>query len=183
MFIDDNPLNLEEVSHLIPEIHIRSHEFIGDILATHFLSGKDDVELRRLNQYRLLEKRKADEGAASGDLTSFLRSSNIRVRFDHDVMGNLDRAVELINRTNQLNFTKQRLPEDFSKAREELPTLISSHEVRVALVGVRDNYDDHGWCGIYILHNNGNCSISRFPAEFLVCKSRLGYIAGSAALS
>ena len=74
----------------------------------------------RLSQYQLLQRRQTDEKAAGGDNTAFLRDSNIRVSIEHDLEPHLDRAIELINRTNQLNFTKNRLPEDMDAARAEL---------------------------------------------------------------
>jgi FkbH-like protein len=167
MFIDDNPINLEEAKFLVPDLQIRSNTFIDQILGDPLFTGKDDPALTRLNQYKLLERRKSDEAAAGADVADFLRASNIRVRFDYQVIDNLDRAVELINRTNQLNFTKQRLPDDAASAREALRNLISSHEVRAALIGVRDNYGDHGWCGIYIQRQNGTLLQFAFSCRIL----------------
>ena len=85
-------------------------------------TGKDDRQLSRLAQYKLLERRHADALTAEGDNKAFLRSCDIRLEliYDFDDETNLDRAVELINRTNQLNFTKRRLPEDPVAARHEL---------------------------------------------------------------
>ena len=81
--------------------------------------------LTRLNQYKMLEKRKADEVAAGPDPTEFLRESDIRIYLEFDVEKQIDRAVELINRTNQLNFTKQRLSEDTDLAKGELKGLLA----------------------------------------------------------
>ena len=167
MFIDDNPINLEEARHLVPGLQTQSHEFIPQILGSPLFKGKDDRLLTRLNQYKMLEKRQADVSAASGAIEDFLRKSNIRVRFDHNVLGNVNRAVELINRTNQLNFTKVRLPDDATAAAAALEKELSSHEVQAALVGVRDNYGDHGWCGIYILHTNGSLRQFAFSCRIL----------------
>lgn len=82
--------------------------------------------------------------------TDFLRESDIRVRLDFELERNLDRVVELINRTNQLNFTKARLPEAHQDARAAAVKLISAPFNQGALVHVRDRYGDHGYCGIYI---------------------------------
>jgi FkbH-like protein len=167
LFIDDNPINLQEALHSVPGIQIESPELIPMMLADSRFQGKDDPALERLEQYKKLERRKADEAAASGDVADFLRASDIRVRFDFEVIDHLDRAVELINRTNQLNFTKVRLPENPTEARDALRHLIASHEVRVALVGVRDKYGDHGWCGIYVLHNDGRLIHFAFSCRIL----------------
>jgi len=167
LYIDDNPINLEEARHHVAGIATATHEFIPSLLSDPRLRGKADPELTRLAQYRMLQQRKIDEANTVGDNREFLRASHISVRFDYEVVGNLDRAIELINRTNQLNFTKLRLPEDLETARRDFEKLLSSHEVRAALVGVSDKYGDHGWCGIYVLHNNGRLIHFAFSCRIL----------------
>jgi FkbH-like protein len=150
MFIDDNPSNLAEVRDAVPGIQARDHTFVSEILAHPLFKGKDDSALKRLQQYKLLEKRKADEAGAGVDVVQFLRDSEIRVELDFDIEGNLDRAVELINRTNQLNFTKARLSDDPETARRELRATLAAYHRQAALVRVKDRYGDHGYCGIYV---------------------------------
>lgn len=150
MFIDDNPSNLAEVRDMVPGIQVRDHTFVPGILAHPLFKGKDDSALKRLQQYKLREKRKADEVGAGTDVVQFLRDSEIRVELDFDIEGNLDRAVELINRTNQLNFTKARLPDDPETARRELRETLAAYHRQGALVRVKDRYGDHGYCGIYV---------------------------------
>ena len=70
---------------------------------------------------------------------------------EHDLEPHIDRAVELINRTNQLNFTKNRLPEDPAEARAELRELLSQYTIQAGIISVRDRYGDYGYCGLYIM--------------------------------
>ena len=149
LFIDDNSLNLREAEHFVPGLQTADVDIIPTILASPLFKGKDDKKLSRLNQYRLLETRKADEAIAS-DNTEFLRSCDIRVEIERNVEANIDRAIELINRTNQLNFTKKRLPEDPEQARAELegdtgPFCNAGWTYRVT-----DRYGDYGYCGFYL---------------------------------
>ncbi len=120
LLIDDNHLNLEEAKFFSPGLQIASESIIPSLLSDPRFRGKDDHGLTRLNQYKVLEARKADERrvrqSAGGDNIDFLRSSDIRVRIETDVEAHLDRAIELINRTNQLNFVKRRLPENTEAA-------------------------------------------------------------------
>lgn len=153
LFIDDNPMNLEEVRQSVAGIQVQSHEFIPQIAASPLFAGKDDRELTRLAQYKLLETRKRDEQAAGGDNTDFLRRSDIRVYIEHDVHAHLDRAIELINRTNQLNYTKRRLPEDLEAARQALSVQLRHHGNQAGLVRVVDRYGDYGFVGFYLLRN------------------------------
>ena len=106
-----------------------------------------------LKQYKLLEARKRAESAADGpDNTDFLRRSNIRVRIEHHIEAHIERAVELINRTNQLNFTKRRLPEvDLAEAARQLLEAVNGFDTQAGLVHVEDNYGDYGFVGLYVL--------------------------------
>jgi len=149
LFIDDNPMNLHEAQHFAPGLQIADETVIGGLLDDPMLRGKQDAQLSRLAQYRLLEKRKTDEAQAGGDPREFLRASNIRVSILHDIGDHLDRVVELINRTNQLNFTKVRLPEDVTEARAQLAEQLASFRWQVGLVKVVDKYGDYGFCGFY----------------------------------
>jgi FkbH-like protein len=154
LFIDDNASNRNEVLHSVPGIQACDETIISQILSSPLLKGKDDSDLTRLKQYKLLSKRHEDEQAATvaGQTNfDFLRASNIKIRLEFDIRKHADRAVELINRTNQLNFTKNRLPEDPEAAREELFSLISRYDVQAGLVNVTDRYGDYGFVGFYAI--------------------------------
>jgi FkbH-like protein len=153
LFIDDNAMNRAEAQHFVPGIQVADETVIPSLLDNPLCRGKDDSGLTRLAQYRLLQRRQADEKAAGGDNTAFLRESNIRISIEHDLEPHLDRAIELINRTNQLNFTKNRLPEDPAEARAELRALLSGYTVQAGIVRVRDNYGDYGYCGFYVMRS------------------------------
>ncbi len=149
LFIDDNPLNLREAEHFVPGLQVADVDIIPTILASPLFKGKNDEKLSRLNQYKLLETRKAD-AAVSSDNTEFLRSCNITVEIERDIESNIDRAIELINRTNQLNFTKRRLSEDPEQARAELREILAHFATQAGLVRVTDRYGDYGYCGFYL---------------------------------
>ena len=161
MFIDDNPLNLEEARRCCPDLQTRTPGFIKDMLGDPLFRGKDDRELTRLKQYKILEQRRADQQSAGADIDQFLRDSEIEVTFDYNIEENLDRFIELINRTNQLNFTKRRLPENQEEARAEARTIIDSYSTQAALIMVRDRYGDHGYCGVYV-HDSEVRGLSHF---------------------
>jgi FkbH-like protein len=156
LFIDDNPMNRAEARHFVPGLQVADETTIPALLDHPLLRGKDDSQLTRLAQYRLLQRRQTDEKAAGRDTTGFLRDSNIRVSIEHDLEPHLDRAIELINRTNQLNFTKNRLPEDLDTARAELRAMLSGYSVQAGIVRVRDNYGDYGYCGFYLMRSGSS---------------------------
>jgi FkbH-like protein len=158
LFIDDNPQNLSEAKFFSPQIQVGDENLIPLILGDARFAGKNDENLSRLEQYKLLERRKKDEVAAGSDNQRFLRSCDIRVFIENDIEAHIDRAVELINRTNQLNFTKLRLPEEMEQARTALREMLARFNVQAGLIRVADNYGDYGYCGFFTVERTGNGS-------------------------
>ncbi len=154
LFIDDNPANRAEAAAFVPGLQIADETIIPELANHSLLQGKPDPDLSRLAQYRLLERRHVAQ-KASGGTQDFLRASGITVAFENDLEPHLDRVIELINRTNQLNFTKNRLPEDLGEARAELRKFLTQHNVQAGLLRVKDNFGDYGFAGFYALraHN------------------------------
>lgn len=152
LFIDDNPMNLNEARHYVPNLQVSDETIIPFLLTNPLCRGKDDQSLTRLNQYKLLESRKSDVNSYS-DTTEFLRASGIQVTIEHDIEPHYERAVELINRTNQLNFTKHRLPEDPAAAIKSLQNQLSGFMKHAGLVHVRDRYGDYGFVGFYLVRS------------------------------
>jgi FkbH-like protein len=150
LFIDDNPGNRAEAVAHVPGLQVADISIIPDLLTLPACRGKDDDGLNRLKQYQLLQRRKTDARAAGDDNLAFLRGSNIRVAIEPNIGAHLDRAIELINRTNQLNFTKARLPDDPDAARQALLKQANLYFHQAGLVRVWDDYGDYGFCGIYI---------------------------------
>jgi len=156
MFIDDNPNNRGEAADLVPGLQVADEHFIGQILSDPRFKGKDDSGFSRLQQYKLLEQKKQDELKSSGSNEEFLRSCDVRVFIDYNVEANIDRAVELINRTNQLNYTKRRLPEDPEEARRQLRAEISKLNHHAGLIRVADKYGDYGYVGFFLTRSTGS---------------------------
>lgn len=112
LFVDDNPVNLREVAHAIPEIQLLditrpdADDHLAGLLAVT-PPGKSRVE-----RYRMLERRKADRAAVPAlSNHAFLRTCGIRATAPY-LMDNLDfapRIADLINRSNQLNYTGSRV--------------------------------------------------------------------------
>ena len=150
LFIDDNPSNRAAVAADMPALRVASETFIAEIPGHALFKGRPDEGLTRLKQYKLLETRAAERDLAA-DPKAFLRASGIRVEIVSDLKPHLERIVELVNRTNQLNFTKKRFSEDTPTAIRQLKDLIAgpSPWVNAGLVRVRDNYGDYGYCGFY----------------------------------
>lgn len=168
IFIDDNPANRAEAEQCVPGIQIADETLVGRILDDPRFRGKGDPGLTRLAQYKMLESRNVDAILRGTDNKAFLRRSDIRVIIEPDVASHIDRAVELVNRTNQLNFTKRRLPEDIEAARAMLVGEITPFWARSGLVRVIDRYGDHGFCGFFVLLADEQRTATDKPAGLLV---------------
>lgn len=143
LFLDDNHMNLEEARFYNSQLHVHGPEFIPEILVHPAFKGKDDQSHSRLKQYKILEK-KAEEKQGYTSNEEFLRSSQIKVHFITDLKPHNERLHELLNRTNQLNYTKKRL------SVEEVEQLISDHTEK-ALIEVSDRFGNYGIAGFYAL--------------------------------
>ncbi len=151
LFIDDNASNRAEAAMHVPGLRTADETIIPTLLNHKLCAGKNDSSLTRLKQYQLLHRRKMAEKKAGSDNITFLRLSNIRVTIEPNIEAHLDRAIELINRTNQLNFTKARLPDDIALAKEELIKIVRLYYNQAGLIKVWDNYGNYGICGIYVI--------------------------------
>lgn len=151
LFIDDNVSNLREVEFYNPKIMVELPDILkNNFLDNEYLTGKNDIEHSRLKQYKVLEKRNEVKLTYSSN-EDFLRDSNIAITIIEDCITNLNRIVELIERTNQLNFTKIRLTE------QEVQNLLSDKNYSCACISVKDKFGDYGITGFYALKNNRLC--------------------------
>lgn len=112
LFIDDNPHNLAEVRHALPDIQTLdataadADEQLAGLLALQ--TGTRS----RVPEYRILEAKKRDRTAVAGQSNeAFLRASGLCAcaPFLMDNLEFVPRIAELINRANQLNYTQSRV--------------------------------------------------------------------------
>ena len=148
LFIDDNRVNLEEIRFLLPTI-MAAHpdDVLPRLLLLAETKGKDDSSRSRLKQYKRLEQKANDFRHTTLSNVDFLRQCEIKIRFCYNVEVHLDRVIELINRSNQLNFTKRRL--ETPEAVEAFKTALQRFDVFSSAIFVSDKYGDHGLVGFY----------------------------------
>ena len=171
VFIDDNPTNLQEVLFYNPEITILPEKdceaFFSFVKAENHFGGRS-----RLEKYKQLEKKTESRKSFTSN-EDFLHSSNIQLEFV-PVEGKalFDRLCELTERTNQLNFTKNRMTP------EELRALLKNPNVETRLIHATDNFGDYGFIGFYSLYQRNlihfvfscriiNMGIEQFVYQYL----------------
>ncbi|WP_282126641.1 HAD-IIIC family phosphatase [Marinifilum flexuosum] len=149
LFLDDNHLNLAEVEFYNQGIHTKEPDFIQEISKHKAFSGKDDTALSRLQQYKILEEKEKEKEHFSDNI-HFLESSNIHLAIIENLEPIIDRIHELINRTNQINYTKKRIDKN------ELEQLLKSTDYECKAVKVKDRFGEYGIVGFYALHKSKN---------------------------
>ena len=162
LFLDDNHMNLQEVKFFSPGMACvdaagstdGAQADLTGLLDLPQLKGKADKGHSRLQQYRVLETKESDQKEGNLSNEDFLRQSGIKVRVITDFDDQMDRVHELINRTNQLNFTKQRVNTPEEKA--ELARILRVPGVHAGLVQVQDRYGDYGIVGFFCVHKRFN---------------------------
>lgn len=147
LFIDDNPLNREEVLATCDGIMVSDVDVIESLCKYYEEITKKDASHERLKQYRILEEKKKFR-AISGSNIEFLKKSSIKVIIKNDCENHLDRIEDLVARSNQLNFTKIR------STKEEITTLLNDPEVKSGYISVSDNFGDYGIVGFYAYKND-----------------------------
>lgn len=145
LFIDDNLGNLNEVEFFNKGISVCEPSIIPFLLSSPFLKGKDDTQLSRLSQYKILEQKRAARESTSSSNDDFLRESEIKVTISTDVLPDIGRVFELVERTNQLNYTKYRC------SKEQLLDDINTDGVQCGHIAVQDRFGSYGISGFYLI--------------------------------
>ena len=145
VFVDDNPVELAEVSLQFPEVRCVAFPAHDDDLPAFLdtLAGlftrrsitAEDRERTELYRRRLAGMVPSDlEGA---DLTGFLEGLKMRLTIHDRSRGDRTRAVQLINKTNQFNLNGRRVTD------EEVGAILAAGG-RLITASLADRTGDHG---------------------------------------
>jgi len=142
LFLDDNAGNRKEAEYYNEGLMTGGPEEIPALFAYAESIPAKDEEHKRLKSYRVLEeKREAMKQSSSNE--AFLMESNIKVVLHKDCLSELPRVTELIQRTNQLNYTKKRLNE------KEVEELFQNPAYECGYVTAEDKFGSYGIVGFY----------------------------------
>ena len=141
LFIDDNSFNLNEAKFYCPDILTIDNP--SYVIKNLYFVNSFDINCSRLKEYKILEKKAIAKSLENYSNEEFLKRSNIRICIK-DVTPDIEpRICELVRRTNQLNFTKNRNLE-FNPQNEN------------KCVIVEDDFGNYGICGFYSLNKEKN---------------------------
>ena len=147
LFIDDNVVNLNEAKYYNEALMVSTPVVVSRLIDWVSCKSPNDINHERLNRYKVLEA-KSKRKSELGDNLKFLYSSNTQVKIETDCLNQIDRIHEMILRTNQLNYTKNRMSKD------DLLHLIQEKDVYSGYVRVHDDFGDYGIVGFFAVKNN-----------------------------
>jgi FkbH-like protein len=148
VFLDDNPFERERVKHALPDVLVPDLP-TDPMLYKRFLLKLDcfnsrstsTEDLKRTELYALEKERtKSKEGFSS--LEKWLESIDIKVKCEALQEDNLQRVLQLLNKTNQMNLTTSRYLED------ELLKIKNDSQIEFYSFSVKDNFGDAGLTGV-----------------------------------
>jgi len=165
LFIDDKFLNLKEAQHYCPNLNILDPNNI-DFDKTINNIIKSGQKKSRLEYYKILENKYEERINKNINNEDFLKLSDISVYIETFKQKHFDRVFELINRTNQLNFTKNRC------SKEELKECFNFNSY---VIYVYDKFGEYGLSGFVsfnkdVLHFLFSCRVLNMGVENYIFK-------------
>ena len=144
--IDDNPFERAEVSAALPMVECVDVTDLEQLRVLPRYQGSGSDEARSRRRYYLEEASRGDHLAAFGDdYIGFLRACRIvvvvRAFEEHD----FERVAELVQRTNQLNFSGHKY------TREEVRAIIGDSERDKFVIICSDKFGTYGTVGFCIV--------------------------------
>ncbi|MBN1294823.1 MAG: HAD-IIIC family phosphatase [Candidatus Latescibacteria bacterium] len=146
-FVDDQQFERDEVASLHKEVYCIDAAEIQSIPDMPCMKPRFVTEdsAKRRQMYIEDKKRAAVEERFEGSREEFLSGLNMRFMIRHATEGDLQRAVELTERTNQLNATGRTYNYD------ELNALRTSANHLLYVCSLEDSYGDYGRIGLALV--------------------------------
>jgi FkbH-like protein len=155
-FLDDNPVERQQVRGDLPEVAVielpaDAPQFAraireAPVFERLALSAED---AQRGDMYRVQRERQKLESAA-GSREDFYRSLEQEAEIGRVTGATLARVAQLTQKTNQFNLTTRRYTE------QEIERMSDSPDWRVYWLRVRDRFSDNGLVGVAALRRNGH---------------------------
>ena len=142
IFVDDNRFERAEVAAAVPGIEVLPDSALPGLLDHPRLQGAVTAESRRRRlMYREAGARAEAAAAYGSDYREFLRACEIRVEIRPPRPDEHQRIAELVQRTNQLNFSGRK----YTPA--EVGGLLADPRFDKLVLRCRDRYGDYGIVG------------------------------------
>ncbi len=161
VFVDDNEAERAAMRIHLPEVAVVEFpaetaelpERMRRVYEEYFWSFKLTEEDReKTRQYRE-EKQRRDERAAAASYEDYLRSLETKIRLARVTPERMERAVQLMNKTNQFNVCTLRM--DVT----QLNRYLAEENGQLIMAEVSDKYGNSGWVAEFLYHTQGSAAI------------------------
>jgi len=154
-FVDDNPFELDEVARTCPEVLCLNAEVLSSLSDDPRFQGNGTREASSRRQlYRDAAKRETAQESFGQDYLGFLSSCEVRLDISPFEPHDAERVAELVQRTNQLNFSGHK------HTRSELQDILSNPLLEKFVLKSQDRYGSYGTVGF--------CIVERAPSAILI---------------
>lgn len=142
LFVDDNQFELEEVAGALPTVTCVNAREISNLRSDPRLQGSTTAESKRRRwMYREAMSREQEERNFGEDFFGFLRSCQISLRIIPYESKYFERVCELLQRTNQLNFSGRKYQ------RAEVDALLARERLNKWVLECSDKFGSYGVVG------------------------------------
>jgi FkbH-like protein len=146
-FIDDSPFERDQVKSLNPEVRVYDALDYNQLPSLPEFNPRVSSESHLRRQLYLYEKTRQEElSSFDGDYLSFLKSCEIALNIDKASIEKIDRIQELVQRTNQLNFSGNRYQ------REQIEKILTDQNKDTYIIDCQDKYGIYGTIGFAIVN-------------------------------
>lgn len=145
-FIDDSPFELAEVGETLPMVRCISVDQLSSVSEDPRFAGSDSPDAKSRRQYYQTAALREQTQASYGDnYVEFLAHSNIRLTIKKYDPDDFERVAELVQRTNQLNFSGKKYK------REEIADLLMRSDIDKYVLVCVDKFGSYGTVGFSIV--------------------------------
>ena len=175
VFVDDNALEIEEVKIALPEINciqfpeevVSFSNMLEKLHELFQISNITKEDADRTELYKRMNISKIDSSDVDTNIDEFLKALKMQVNLTFRTVVNNERALQLINKTNQFNSNGVR----FSK--DECDQLLSDG-ARLITAHLKDKNGDHGEVLVILVDSNNlvlsfvmSCRVFQRQAEIM----------------
>ena len=170
VFVDDMENELREVYTNCPGIRVCNAADINQYVGRDFFDVPVTEESRHRRQsYQAIALRNADALHYQDNITQFLLDCRMKMHVSPPSDDEHERCWELLQRTNQLNISAQRL------SKEEMENILSSVKYECFRIKVDDRYGNYGLVGfaVFEVSNTETAALRHFVFSCRAARKRL----------
>lgn len=152
VFVDDSDFEINLIKEQLPQVLCMQvpeaiYDYpakLGEIINTYFFFSDSKADLDKTNQYKQQAER-AKQKSKFTDITEYLRSLEMEVKFSVDKAEEAERVAQLTQKTNQLNVCTTRYTE------VQIESIKDSATQSYISLSVKDKFGDSGLTGVAIV--------------------------------